>query len=146
MLLSGLWHGAALNFVLWGGYHAAMLSLERLLKRYFGNLGLFGWGITMIQVLIGWVFFRATSMDQIKYIFKNMFLLEFDLSFIGNNINVMVFLVLAIFYECGYYFVKKAPLVRNRLSYQMEVIVYALILASIIFFRGPEKEFIYFQF
>ena len=151
MLLSGLWHGAALNFVLWGGYHAAILSLERLLKRYFGNLGLkhlglFGWGITMIQVLIGWVFFRATSMDQIKYIFKNMFLLEFDLSFIDNNINVMVFLVLAIFYECGYYFVKKAPIVRNQLGYQMEVIVYALILASIIFFRGPEKEFIYFQF
>jgi alginate O-acetyltransferase complex protein AlgI len=151
MFLSGLWHGAALNFILWGLYHAAMLSVERLLKGYFGDLGLkylrpFGWGITMIQVLIGWVFFRATSMDQIKYIFQNMFLLEFDLSFIGNNINVMVFLILAIFYESGFYLAKKVPLVKNRIGYQMEVIFYAAILASVIFFRGPEKEFIYFQF
>ena len=33
MLLGGLWHGASWNFVIWGGYHGALLSLERRFPR-----------------------------------------------------------------------------------------------------------------
>ncbi len=33
MLLGGLWHGASFNFVIWGGYHGALLSLERIAGR-----------------------------------------------------------------------------------------------------------------
>ena len=32
MLLGGLWHGASWNFVIWGGYHGALLSIERILR------------------------------------------------------------------------------------------------------------------
>src|SRR5262249_13371342 len=32
MLLGGLWHGASWNFVIWGGYHGALLSLERRVR------------------------------------------------------------------------------------------------------------------
>src|SRR6185295_7345120 len=33
MLLGGLWHGASWNFVVWGGYHGALLSVERTFRR-----------------------------------------------------------------------------------------------------------------
>ena len=33
MLLGGLWHGASWNFVVWGGYHGALLSIERMFRR-----------------------------------------------------------------------------------------------------------------
>ena len=33
MLLGGLWHGASWNFVVWGGYHGALLSIERMFSR-----------------------------------------------------------------------------------------------------------------
>jgi alginate O-acetyltransferase complex protein AlgI len=79
MLLGGLWHGASWNFVIWGGYHGALLSMERVLgvgrldsKRWswlypFRALATFG------LVLIGWVFFRSADLPQSLAILKQMF-------------------------------------------------------------------------
>ena len=73
MLLGGLWHGAAWNFVLWGFYHGAILSLHRVLTggrgrpaRPDGNFEAvaktLGFGLL---TLYGWLLFRANSFDQI---------------------------------------------------------------------------------
>ncbi|CAH2600101.1 MBOAT family protein [Rhodovastum atsumiense] len=65
-LASGLWHGAAWNFVAWGAYNGAFLVLDRLfLLRLLGRLppvvaNLITFGI----VMVGWVLFRATSLAQ----------------------------------------------------------------------------------
>jgi alginate O-acetyltransferase complex protein AlgI len=63
-LLSGLWHGAAWNFVIWGAVHAALLSFFVLWKRTGLKLPAFlGWLVTMPFVMLAWVFFRAASCD-----------------------------------------------------------------------------------
>lgn len=68
MLLGGLWHGAAWTFVVWGGMHGLALIvhkeyLERLAGfeaiRIIGQLT--GHVLTLYWVLVGWIFFRATS-------------------------------------------------------------------------------------
>ena len=63
-LLSGLWHGAAWNFVIWGGYHGLFLILDRLFLR--GWLRRIGKApamvLTFFIVLVGWVFFRTPSL------------------------------------------------------------------------------------
>ena len=60
-LASGLWHGAAWTFVLWGAYHGLFLTLDRLfLKRLLTGLPrAAGIGFTFLAVTIGWVLFRA---------------------------------------------------------------------------------------
>jgi len=60
-LASGLWHGAAWTFVLWGAYHGLFLTLDRLfLKRLLTGLPrVAGIGFTFLAVTIGWVVFRA---------------------------------------------------------------------------------------
>jgi alginate O-acetyltransferase complex protein AlgI len=80
MLLGGLWHGASWNFVVWGGYHGALLSIERL----FGlkpaaeesRWTLF-YPIRAILcfalVMIGWVFFRAVNFHDSIYVLQQMF-------------------------------------------------------------------------
>jgi alginate O-acetyltransferase complex protein AlgI len=82
MLLGGLWHGAAWNFVLWGAYHGILLSLFRLVRnkrslnpRLGGSIaGLFTRAIIMFQLTcIGWIFFRAESLEQIRTIFSRIF-------------------------------------------------------------------------
>lgn len=78
-LLTGIWHGASWNFVVWGGYNGAFLLLERYIKKKNNNkednkLGtIVKTIITLLVVNIGWVIFRAPNLsDAVKYI-GNMF-------------------------------------------------------------------------
>lgn len=76
MLLGGLWHGAALRFVLWGGLHGAALALHKLWlsvvpgAKATGKEMKRGWRIagiilTFNLVCFGWLMFRAESMQTI---------------------------------------------------------------------------------
>ena len=63
-LLTGLWHGASWNFVLWGIYYFVLLIAEKLISKkiklnipVLGNIG------TLLFVVLGWVFFRAEDIS-----------------------------------------------------------------------------------
>ena len=63
-LLSGLWHGAAWTFVVWGAWHGLWLMLEKMgLARLLEKTGRYVTvPITFFLVLIGWVFFRSETL------------------------------------------------------------------------------------
>lgn len=65
-LLSGLWHGASWNFVIWGAFHGIFLLLDRLfLVNLLARLGTIPSVIfTFFIVMIGWVFFRLETFDE----------------------------------------------------------------------------------
>ena len=65
-LISGLWHGAAWNFIFWGAYHGFFLTLERtpLLAWRKRLPGLPAALLTFLIVTVGWVFFRAETLPQ----------------------------------------------------------------------------------
>jgi len=70
MVLGGLWHGAAWNFVLWGLWHGAGLVLTRSGARSPSTnpsriRWWLGWMGTMLFVLYGWLLFRAGSFAQV---------------------------------------------------------------------------------
>ena len=73
--LTGFWHGASWNFLLWGLYYGLLLLLEKLvLQKYLRRLPKFcGWLYTMFFVLIGWVLFNRTEFSQIAAALKTMF-------------------------------------------------------------------------
>lgn len=65
MLLGGLWHGANWTFVIWGGYHGALLWAERASGGLTASLPVWARrGGTFLLVVIGWVFFRATTVTD----------------------------------------------------------------------------------
>jgi alginate O-acetyltransferase complex protein AlgI len=74
-LISGFWHGAAWNFVIWGGFHGFFLIADRLfLLKLYQKIGKFpSVLITFIITLIGWVLFRSESMDQVWHYTAGMF-------------------------------------------------------------------------
>ena len=65
-LLSGLWHGASWNFIIWGAYHGLFLVLERLfLNKFYTKIGRIpSMIITFIVAVFGWVVFRAETLDS----------------------------------------------------------------------------------
>jgi alginate O-acetyltransferase complex protein AlgI len=76
MLLGGLWHGASWNFVIWGGYHGVLLSIERLIWGREERTGLSRvplTALTFILVTIGWVFFRAKTLTAATFVIAQMF-------------------------------------------------------------------------
>ncbi|TKG95423.1 MBOAT family protein [Puteibacter caeruleilacunae] len=63
-LVSGMWHGANWTFLMWGGLHGIYLIGELLAKSFFLKLGrVFNWFVTIVGVVLGWIFFRAESID-----------------------------------------------------------------------------------
>ena len=72
-LLSGLWHGAGWNFIIWGGWWGVLLVLWRLLDRWLPGFtkgsgtvrALLRWGVTMVLVNIGWLMFREQSFPDL---------------------------------------------------------------------------------
>ncbi len=65
-LLCGAWHGASWTFVIWGAWHGAFLVVERLgLGKLLEKLpAIVGHVYTLVAVMIGWVYFRAATLEQ----------------------------------------------------------------------------------
>ena len=67
-IVTGMWHGAAWTFVVWGAYHGLLLIIERVIgQRPVGdqvNMVVLRRAGTLLAVLVGWVFFRAESLPH----------------------------------------------------------------------------------
>jgi alginate O-acetyltransferase complex protein AlgI len=80
MLLSGVWHGAGLNFVVWGAWHGLLLVVHRLWSGGRGAerppptvAGKFvAWLLTYVSVNLGWAFF-AMDLETAAYFFQRLF-------------------------------------------------------------------------
>ncbi len=74
-LLSGLWHGAAWTFVIWGAWHGIFLMIERaFLGKWLKKIPLlFRIAYQYFIVLIGWVFFRADDFSMASRYLGKMF-------------------------------------------------------------------------
>ena len=75
MVVFGLWHKATLLFLIWGCYHGVLLVSQRLLqqveRRFNWQLPRiwtpFSWLVTAVLISLGWIFFRANSPAQARY-------------------------------------------------------------------------------
>ena len=73
--LTGLWHGASYNFILWGLYYGLLLILEKfVLKRFLDKLpSVLQHIYTMLIVIIGWGLFYFTDISQLGAFMANLF-------------------------------------------------------------------------
>lgn len=81
MFVGGIWHGAGWNFILWGALQGFYLMSNLAWKELTANWSLpfpttikkfTAWSLTFVAVVIGWVFFRATSFDAAIAILEGM--------------------------------------------------------------------------
>ena len=95
MLVSGLWHGAAWTFVLWGAWHGALLVGQRGLAACKAKLGWAVFGTRAYHAfavaaffaltVMGWVLFRAASLDDAAWVLLKMVDVRGWASFLGQG-------------------------------------------------------------
>lgn len=75
-LLSGFWHGASWNYVLWGGYHGALLLAGRALEPFLPRSPAVRRLLTPVRIAlmfalvsVGWLFFRET---EVSYLWRDL--------------------------------------------------------------------------
>jgi D-alanyl-lipoteichoic acid acyltransferase DltB (MBOAT superfamily) len=152
LLVSGLWHGASYNFIIWGSIHAFFLSIERITKWQkritFKYKGPFLSVIIFLQAVLAWVYFRAESLPQANDILLKLFTLEASPTYLLKHFaNNYFFLFLAIGIEMFIYIREQKRITRFWIKRPIADIAFvAGAIAMIILFRGEINEFIYFQF
>jgi len=68
MVLCGLWHGATWNFLIWGGYHGTLLSLNRLIRLPSNRFSpMVGTLLTQYLVFLGWLIFKLSDSSNLTY-------------------------------------------------------------------------------
>ncbi len=73
-LISGMWHGNTMNFLIWGGLHAIFQIIENIFCRQISKINLKIRNlITIFLVLFAWIFFRLNHFSDIYIYFLNLF-------------------------------------------------------------------------
>jgi alginate O-acetyltransferase complex protein AlgI len=107
MVIFGLWHKASMLFVIWGCYHGVLLVLHRQLQQLHrklnwqtssGPLPLLSWLLTMLVISLGWIFFRANSVEQANHMLSAI---ASPSSYTTHNLSASLYL-LVVLLAAGY--------------------------------------------
>ena len=154
-ILSGFWHGASWNFVIWGALHGLFQLIGLTLNRIFPYLaadqrksitGIWIYRLfTFLLVTIAWVFFRIPKFGDIQIYFRQLVQGTFsDPISLAFNANELLFSILLI---VGLYLF---DLKRDKIKVDSVQLFWPIMvgLAFLIYFFGVFnlKQFIYFQF
>lgn len=152
--LTGLWHGASWNFVIWGLMFAVLLIIEKLfLKKFLDKIPkIFSNLYTLFWVLISWIIFDATSFSEILIRLSTMFGLS-GKPFI-NAETIYYIKSYAVLFIIG--FIAATPLFKNLVSKEkftkikniLEPIVQVTLMIVITAYLvdGSFNPFLYFRF
>lgn len=159
-VVSGLWHGAAMTFVIWGAIHGLFIIFEKAItsfrKRFFNSKTslLLGVPFTFFIVCFAWIFFRAETLKQAFTIIQNSQDISnismFDLA-LGKYELILLFSMIALLLiieiintKCRLYHLV------NRLYLPIRWMLYLFMFFIVLIFGiyGDDaiQEFIYFQF
>lgn len=97
--MTGFWHGASWNFLIWGLFHGLFLVIERLgFSKILSKIGApFSNFYVIVVVLIGWVFFRVESLSEALLYIARLFSFQFqDESTFWSFFDLKFMLVLGI--------------------------------------------------
>jgi len=156
MLLGGLWHGAALRFVIWGALHGVMLAVEKFLKSVVTIpqnklTKLVGIVLTFHFVCFTWIFFRATDMQTVNavlYQIFNSFHPEIILDFVKGYSLVTALIIIG--FALHFMSRKTEQAAENfviRSPFILKLVYLSLIIFLVIQIKSSEiQPFIYFQF
>ncbi|MCB7320849.1 MBOAT family O-acyltransferase [Lacrimispora sp. 210928-DFI.3.58] len=155
-LVTGLWHGAGANFILWGAYYGVFIVAERV---FLGEIldrnrfKLLNHMYTMFVVIVGWMLFRVEELPAISEVFRVMFRGGGGCytvpMFVDNRVFFWAFVGVLF---CGPIQALCSPLKRRlydeeRISWlDVAVMAFLLMACTMLLVNNTYNPFIYFRF
>ena len=151
MLLAGLWHGAAWNFIIWGAYHATLLTAYRSIpflskSEYSSNLSLIFYTTLMFFfTLFGWLIFRSPDISFLVHVITNFFNYQNSQTILKPLLWLMLYItpLLILQYTTRQYQDEAVSINRTWKWKVTDLLVLILLIGSS---TSKNQEFIYFQF
>lgn len=156
-LVSGIWHGANLTFVVWGALHGLYQVVHRLYRQHikWKMPKILGVIITFFAVSFAWIFFRAESVYDAFYMICHM-TYNMDLMLAYHKLGMvqrdfwMLIISIALLFGYDALSLKRDVLAEmDRLKPALRWTIYLVLSAVILAFHihnGVSQQFIYFQF
>jgi len=151
MLLGGLWHGANWTFIAWGGYHGALLALERALgvgrardaSPPRGVRRVAATALTFALVLAGWVLFRAQTFPDALRVLRSMLVGGPGPALLSAPLTLLAVLAL-----CVEIAVERGIAARIRDAVPLRAAAFAglLLALELATYPGVPAQFVYFKF
>lgn len=151
-LLTGIWHGAAFTFIVWGLFYGTLIALERgpwgtILEkspRVFRHL------YVILAFVLGWVVFRAESMEHAFMYYAKMF--SFDLSYVKMDLSFyaneyLLFLIAGVILSTPIY-----PKLMSKVNNEFKIIIESCLIMVLFLVvilslaTSSYNPFIYFRF
>ena len=154
MGIMGLWHGANWTFLIWGIYHAVIISISRLVesktlkfpKRFRSLAGIL---LTLPVMMLSWIPFRASSLTEALVMWSKV-LNPFAYTWLGmrENIYLITFLILTGFFLVYFFKVKILPIINSSkiITIMCDTTLIMILTSLVIIFFRSINQFIYFQF
>jgi len=154
--LTGFWHGASWNFILWGLYFGIILVVEKIfLKKYLDKTRIVKYIYSFVIVVISFLIFNSSSLSGIFMDIKNMFLIN-DIPLVGNETiyylrSNLVLLIVS--------FIGATPLIKNIVNkikntkfkvviniFEPVIYIGLLLLSTAFLIDDSFNPFLYFRF
>jgi alginate O-acetyltransferase complex protein AlgI len=155
MLLGGLWHGANWTFIAWGALHGGWLVIHRFISGGKAAPRPTPWWslalkmlVTFHLVALGWLLFRAEHLPQAAHLLSTLLTSSWQLTpYAATALSLLGFYLLPWLLVESWIERSGDDLAVLRLHWFLRALLYAWLLAMIVFFPPPvPAEFIYFQF
>ena len=149
--LTGFWHGASYNFLLWGIYYGVILIIEKfVIKKYLDKLpSILKHIYTIVLVMIGWLIFNSDSISFFLHYLNNLF--NFKMYAFANRETLFYMLNYGIMLIIGIIF--SAPIAKkvnsdNKIINCIMIVVYIIlfIISTAYLISDSYNPFLYFRF
>lgn len=151
--IMGLWHGANWKFAFWGLWHACLILAYRICKDRFLFISgawrsVAGWCITLPLVMLGWLPFRADSLEHsLQYMARVLDISSYGGVGFRESFYLLAFMIMAgMLVTRNFLKIYENAVIPAWMRYAGETALFGVVIFVDFIFLRPVNQFIYFQF
>ena len=150
----GFWHGASWTFVMWGVWNGLAILLYRTTQMFMPKfkspifrriLDFLGWVFTLNIIMMGWIWFRAESIQAALELFTSLTINQGLFYILNPNLYITCFVILTCIFFSKH--IWSTLFVNDKKNKKMMLPIFdSIALISVLAFLTEKTQFIYFQF